>query len=309
MPPPTNKQLPRDVFLYFLMIFVLASSATALGTILFQLINLWVPGAAGYNYIGSVSDIVRFSVSSLVVVFPVLFWVLHFVGRDMAKQPFKRDLKIRKWLLYLALFIAGLTVIGDLVTLVYTFMQGDITLRFMLKVAVVLWLAGSVFYYFLNDLHGTNAKGRKMIQWVTTILVAGALVAGFIVAGSPASQRAQSNDDQRINALQMIEGQVMSYWQDKGILPAQLSDLPSGAISGFIVPVDPKTGAPYDYIVTNPLGYRLCATFETVNNASTNVMPIPYGYGVGNWQHGVGNTCFDGTIDPQRLKPLGVPVK
>ena len=302
MDTPINKQAPRDVFLYLLMMFVLASSATALGTILFQLINLWVPGDVGYNYIGSISGTIRFAVSSLVIMFPVLFWVVHFLKRDIAQQPFKQELKIRKWLLYFALFIAGLTVIGDLVTLVYTFMQGDLTLRFILKVIVVLWLAGSVFYYYLKDLHGTDVKGRRIIEWVTTVLVAAALITGFVVAGSPASQRARANDDRRVSDLQSIEGQVITYWQDKGVLPASLSDLPNGTLSGFVVPVDPSTGVAYEYRVTKTLGYELCATFEsTSDSSSVTSIPSPYGFGVGNWQHSKGRQCFDGVIDPQRF--------
>jgi len=313
MDTSTSKQLPRDVFLYLLMIVVLGTAAANLGTILFQFINLYIPGAAGYNYLGSAQSAIRWSVSSLVVVFPVLVWLIRFLNRDMAAHPEKRDLKIRKWLLYLTLFVAGLTVIGDLVTLVYTFMQGDLTMRFVLKVAVVFWLSGSIFYYFIHDLHDTARTGRRIVQWVTLAVVLASLVFGFVTAGSPASQRARANDDRRVSDLQMIESQVIQYWQAKGKLPATLADLPSGTISGFVVPTDPKTGQAYVYSTSGTLGYELCATFETDTTASSTTdrtaVPVvgPYGeVGVTNWQHGVGYQCFDGKIDPDRFRP---PVK
>jgi hypothetical protein len=307
MDTTTSRQLPRDVFLYFLMIFALATSAVDLGTILFQFINLYIPGAAGYVLFGA-QGAIRWAVSSLVIVFPVLVWVLWFLKRDMAAVPEKRDLKIRKWLLYLTLFITGLTVIGDLVTLVYTFMQGDITLRFILKVLVVFWLAGSIFYYFLKDLHDQSPLGRKIVAWVTIGIATAALIAGFVVAGSPASQRAQANDDRRVADLQSLENEIIMYWQAKNKLPASLADLPSGTIGGYVVPTDPLTGEPYVYTATGTLSYELCATFQMASQMDIGISR-PYGVGVSSWQHESGYQCFDGKIDPDRVnlfapKPL-----
>lgn len=304
MDTPTTRQLPRDVFLYFLMIFALATAAANLGSILFQFINLYVPGDAGYNFFGSAQSTIRFSVSSLVIVFPVLVWVLRFLARDMAAQPGKRDLKIRKWLLYFTLFVTGIIVVGDLVALVYSFMQGDLTLRFLLKVGVILGLAGSIFYYFLHDLHDTAEKGRRVLGRVMMGVVVASLVAGFVTAGSPASQRARANDDRRVGDLQSIESQLIWYWQAKNRLPRTLDELSSSTIGGYIVPVDPKTGQPYEYTPTGALAYQLCATFEALSDTENSlIMPRGTG-GVYTWQHGEGRECFDGTIDPDFYKPL-----
>jgi len=43
---------------------------------------------------------------------------------------------------------AALVVIGDLVALVYNFMGGDLTARFVLKVGAILVVAGAVFGYY-----------------------------------------------------------------------------------------------------------------------------------------------------------------
>ena len=53
---------------------------------------------------------------------------------------------------YMTLFVAAGVIIGDVVTLIYNLLGGEITIRFMLKVLVVAFIAGSVFWYYLPDI-------------------------------------------------------------------------------------------------------------------------------------------------------------
>jgi hypothetical protein len=59
---------------------------------------------------------------------------------------------VRKWLTYITLYIATGIIIGDLITLLTYVLNGDLTLRFVLKVLAVLLIAGSIFGYYLWDL-------------------------------------------------------------------------------------------------------------------------------------------------------------
>ena len=43
-------------------------------------------------------------------------------------------------------------MLGDITTLIYYFLGGGLTTRFLLKVAVVAIIAGSAFSYYLLDL-------------------------------------------------------------------------------------------------------------------------------------------------------------
>jgi hypothetical protein len=303
---PPAKSVARDVFLYLLMIIVLTFSSISLGTILFQLINLYLPDVAQVGYAAAARDVMRFPVAALVIMFPALFWVIRYLKRDMAANPEKGELKIRKWLIYLTLFVTGLVMLGDMVALVNGFLQGDLTTRFFLKVLVVLGIAGVVFYYFLKDLHGLASRGRRVVEWAMSIVVIISLVAGFWVAGSPASNRARNNDVTRVNDLQMLESQVISYWQAKQALPMTLNDLADGTIGGSVPPpTDPLTKASFEYSVTTSTSYQFCATFEsTSDTAQAQTAPYYYGTSIQSWQHGVGHTCFTGKIDPQRYPPL-----
>ena len=44
------------------------------------------------------------------------------------------------------------TLIGDVLSLVYSALGGELTTRFVLKVAIVGLIAGTIFWYYLSDL-------------------------------------------------------------------------------------------------------------------------------------------------------------
>ena len=313
-----NKQLPRDVFLYLLAVLTLGMVSVNFGTLLFQLVNTYVPDILTDRYThGQYAGSIRWAVATLVIVFPVFFWVTRFLKKDIEKNPEKRDLKIRRWLLYLTLFVAGVVIIGDLVALVYNFLEGELTLRFSLKIAVILLIASAVFYYYLNELRDM-ARNLKTLTWMVIVLVIAAAISGIMVAGLPQSQRLKRIDEQRIFNLQDIQGHIIAYWQSKNKLPANPDDLRDD-ISGFIPPTDPQTDQTYEYAVLKPLSFRLCAVFETSNRE--DMLPLAVGfrepkqalpypaYEETVWTHDKGRACFERTIDPERYKLQPVPLR
>ena len=98
------------------------------------------------------SSRVRFSVSSLIISWPLFVWLTWRIARAVSRQPLKRLSTVRRWLTYLTLFIAAAVLIGDLISLVYALLGGELSLRFALKALVVGTLSGSVFGWYLHDL-------------------------------------------------------------------------------------------------------------------------------------------------------------
>ncbi len=302
----TAHNTPRDVFLYLLAIVALVMTAVNLGTLLFQFINLYVPDALAHEtfYREGSYGTIRWTVATLVIVFPVLVWVWRFLRRDIAQFPEKRELKIRKWLLYLTLFVAGVVVIGDLIALVYNFLQGELTTRFGLKIVTVFAIAGSIFWHYLGELHGRAGEtSHRLFIWLVAVVVAVSVVSGFAVAGSPMSRRTARFDEQRVMDLQSIQWQIVSFWQGKTRLPGDLEELRND-ISGYVAPQDPVTDQGYGYQTTSSLSFRLCAQFQTDTSADTVPKPAaPREWGQ-NWVHPAGEYCFTRTIDPQLYPPL-----
>src|SRR3989338_9483782 len=144
------KSSPRDVFMYLFATIALYLSAWSVINLLIQYISIAFPDPLNSYYQPGSS--IRWIMAWLIIIFPAYFWVSRCLHRDLVAQPGKSELRIRKWLLYFTLFLAALLIIGDLVALIYNFLQGEITMRFLLKVFSVIVVAAGVFGYYLYDL-------------------------------------------------------------------------------------------------------------------------------------------------------------
>lgn len=304
---------PKDVFLHLLAIITLYVSVGSFIALLFQYINVYLPDKAidQYYSLQSAYASMRWSIALLFVVFPVYIWTSWFLNKEYGTEPQKREIKIRKWLLYFTLFAAALLIIGDLVTLIYSFLQGELTARFLYKILTVLLVAAIVFKYYLMDLK--NNAPYKMFAYAVSAIVAAAVIGGFFVAGSPQEARLRQFDNIRVQNLQEIQSQVVYYWQQKSVLPANIAALKNNDINVFIAPLDPETGAPYEYNATGALSFSICANFAlpSLPNQTLRYVPMPakpYGIDGGisqNWEHSAGRVCFDRTIDPDFYKLPG----
>jgi hypothetical protein len=308
------KTLPRstakDVFVHLFSIVTLYVSVFGFIALCFAYIDVSFPDALSYYYAGSL-DQIRGSMASVIVMWPAFLGISWFMHRDATADSERREVGIRKWLLYLTLFVTAITIVVDLITLVNFFLNGEITTRFFLKVLVVLGTAAAVFAYYLWDLRTEDiAKSKipKKTAIAASVVVFASIVLGFILVGSPAEQRKVRFDEQRVSDLSTIQYEVTNYYQmKKGVLPATLGDL-TNTLSGFTVPTDPSTGTSYEYAVKEGLTFELCATFEeqSVSDYSSakgydRAYIVSYS---GIWNHGVGRTCFERTIDPDMYPPV-----
>ncbi len=143
----------REAFLYLLQFLALYVSAVSLGTLLFQFVNRWLPdGFETYGGYDPTLQAIRFSVSALIVTFPLFLWMSRSVFQFLKEYPDRRSSGIRQWLTYITLFFAAGTIMGDLISLVNNFLNGELTLRFGLKVLIVGAIASLIFGYYLWDL-------------------------------------------------------------------------------------------------------------------------------------------------------------
>ena len=144
--------------MYLILFTTLYISAFNLGHLLFQFINRAFPDPSAPAALARYSRYaIRWSVASLIVAFPIFLYMSHILNRAIERDPGKRASKIRKWLTYMTLFITASFMIGDLIALVYNFLGGELTLRFVLKVLTVAIIAGSIFGYYRWDLRHEEA--------------------------------------------------------------------------------------------------------------------------------------------------------
>lgn len=298
--------------MYLLSNIALYYCAGWLVSLLYDYINYGF-GTIDYSYQTSwLPDSMRWAMASLVIVFPVYIWVTNRLNRDVDANPGKRELWVRKWLMYLTLALASVAIVVDLVALVNQFLSGEFAATFFLKVGAVALVAGMIFAYYIYELRrdaNKPAPQRALFRYVAIILVLISVIGGFFLVGSPTTAREKRYDSERTADLQDIQWQIVSYWQRKEVLPVELSDL-NDSISGYSLPVDPKTGLAYEYSVIDGKTFELCTTFDRPSTGQ-EFKPAPFSgpyesQEFANWNHEAGRICFERTIDSQLYPPTKV---
>ncbi|MDP2676365.1 MAG: DUF5671 domain-containing protein [bacterium] len=289
---------PKDVFLHLLMVGTLYASVISFITLLFQYIQYYFPDVLDYSA-PSLSFTAQSSMATLIIVFPVFLFLSHLLQKEFKAHEEKSKSRLRKWLLSFTLFVAAIVIIVDLVTLIQSFLGGELTVRFLLKNATVLFVISAVFGYYLHQLKKTKpeaTRNERIFVWAVSFVAVLSIVLGFILTGSPATQRLMQFDQERIWNLQTIQSQLVFHFQQKGALPETLTNI-SDDISGFALPRDPETGKEYEYQKSGEFSFTLCADFKTEYIISGKIPSRPI-HSFETWDHGIGHACFARTIDP-----------
>ncbi|MFA6177915.1 MAG: DUF5671 domain-containing protein [Candidatus Paceibacterota bacterium] len=303
----SSKTSAKDFFINLGAIVALGFFVGNLINLLFTIINKAFPLTTGFNFSGSSS--ISFPVASLIIFFPVYIFLMYLLEKDYVLEPEKRNVGIRKWLTYITLFISGFALVGDLVTVLYYFIDGqDITMGFILKALSVLIISLSIFYYYISEVRGKmNMSLQKKWALGSGIIIIACIIWGFSVLGSPRNQQLLKYDGQKVNDLQSIENSVQDFYVTKGVLPNNLDELLTQ--NYFVNTIDSQTQKPYEYEKTSKTTFSLCAEFnKELTKADFGAQPMIFG---GNtWIHGVGRFCFNKTINPNLFsKPIPVPVR
>ena len=153
VPPYKRSGSAKDAFLYLLAFSTLATWTIGLGSAMFTLIESWFadPLVQRYYYSNSYYEMAA-ALASLIIAFPVYLLVMRYIVRELETHPEKLDSAVRKWLTYIALLIAAGVVVGDLITFLTYFLRGELTARFVAKVATVLVISSGVFWYYFGPL-------------------------------------------------------------------------------------------------------------------------------------------------------------
>jgi hypothetical protein len=304
VPVPSDGGGARDAFFHLLSFVSLYTTVISLCILFFQYINHLFPDAAlesnPIDDTGMLSTI-RWSIAAIIVSVPLFVWITRVLVKEMKKHVEKSVSGIRRWLTYLTLFVTAAALMGDVITLVFYLLEGELSIRFLLKIFIILILAGMVFlYYFISLKLSPNDASEKGLHRNFCIgasaLVLIAIVWGIVLAGSPMTERERKFDDRRVQDLQSIQSEIsnIAYGVNATApsvtqpnvpvdpVPATLQDVVTKAVYQKPTIVDPETGVPYEYTVTNSTQYQLCATFSFVRNQTYDIF----------WNHPAGNHCF-----------------
>ena len=320
-------------FLCLGMLIALTTSVVSFLNLVFETLNKRFPdvlnssyqyGYSTYEYEG-----IRMALATLIIFFPIFLSISYFWNKIRNRGLEHIDEVIQKWLIYIILFLSSIVTVVDLVTLVKYFISGEVTSRFILKVASVL-VVGVYYIFLLRSKDNSQSRIGMIFGLVGVVLVVVSIFYSFSVIGSPAKQRLLRLDDRRVNDLQNIQYQVINFWQQKEKLPANLTEL-SNPLSGYSLPIPPEfeKGETYEYKVLSLLKFEFCATFAlpipkgwrehngggvvpmlAYEKDVSMTYPYPRPGGVNeSWDHQAGRTCFERTIDKDIYPPYPKPLR
>ena len=149
VPKPKVQLSARDAFRYLIVFSMLYVSGFYLGDLLFQFVNIAFPDYAAPYAMERVNNAIRWATSALIVSYPVYLFLSYRIAVEINQDPTSRTSAVRRWLTYLTLAIAASIIVGDLIVLLYSFLSGEISVRFILKALIVLCIAGAIFSYYL----------------------------------------------------------------------------------------------------------------------------------------------------------------
>ena len=292
----------RDVFMNIAMMLSLATAISSLVLLIETLVNTVLPDQfnCGCNF---TSDITM-HVATLIVAAGFFFYLTWKMRKEEATMPFHHASKFHQVMVYLALFLSGLTIAYSVIDILQSTLYYGFTFAVVVKLALLVLIFGSVFAYYLSDikLGGdlSHSKLAKASWWVIIAVMLGATIGAFIVVGSPSFQKGKRFDEMRLSSLQSIKSDIDSTFAGSDMtLPSKLSDMYSPEYMNELL--DPEYNQPYEYTVTGPGTYDLCATFSTSSDDYAVKLSKVYGGNAKNtvdpWAHPAGHTCFHETVE------------
>jgi hypothetical protein len=301
------KSSPWDIFIHLFAVVALYISISAIIELLFAFVELANPDPLDWMYYQP-HETIRWWIAFLIIFFPAYWWAWRTIESDLAANPGKRLLRVRTFPIYLTLCVAGLLILTDLAYLIYYFLDGDLTVRFVLKVVALLAVAASVMWFYLNGLRrepGPLPIQTKVFVWSASLAAIAIAIAGFAVTGSPFKMRLARLDLRKIVDISESYRHVRDYARERDNLPKSLDQVASAGYMDTKPPLDPETHAPYEYRITGPESVEICANFHVAQDAeaikeavyANMSMYQPAGNVVEqSWEHPAGHYCFTRTV-------------
>ena len=283
----------KHAFFYLVSFLSLGFVAYNVGALFFEIINHYFPAELeSWRNTLSQSNL-KFSLASLITTAPVFFIITQLINSNLITARFNFESGIRKWITYIALFITTGFIIGDLISTIFNFLDGELTIRFFLKALTIFVIAGAIFYYYLTDIKSEKAHEKNqlwnMVFWGLVLIP---FVWSLFLVESPKIARMKKLDQQIIDVIDDLQIEIYEFQKSYSRLPKSLKEVEKSTgkqKNGYVKKM--ITDYQIRYRQTSEEKYQLCAKFTRANQRDKeNERQYTHG---SEWLHGAGNHCFD----------------
>ena len=156
LPPPPAPQIGMWISFQYILLFIsLYVAASSLAGILNVAVDKNLPDALDnvlYSYSGVINSyLLRGYIAALIVSYPIFVFLFLRLTKNLLAKPFLRGLRARKFLIYLTLVITFIIMLIHVIVIIYNLINGSVTGRSFAHLVVTLLIAGSIFFYLLQD--------------------------------------------------------------------------------------------------------------------------------------------------------------
>lgn len=296
-----NQHNAKYAFYYLLSLAALIFMAISVGMIAFSIIDRTIPDILAYSNYYSIDGRLKFAISALLISGPIFYWMSYLINRGLRKSELEKESGIRRWLTYFIILVSSLIILGAFVSLINSFLSGELTTRFILKAVSVMLIAGAAFSFYLYDIKRANPeqpdKVVKGFLFITLILALAAFVSAWFFVESPQEARARRLDEMILNNISSLENAVNSYYSHNGTLPENIDALTADSRLYYLDAnslLDPETKEPIVYNRLSEKEFEFCANFRTDNRNNqdkSGYQPINQ-----NRDHSQGYQCLSGVL-------------
>lgn len=201
---PSQNLLMKEVLVDIGIFISLLTSIVSLISIVFAAIDKKFVDVLSQNYnYGSIyaNDDIRISVSVILVSYPIYLGLSYYRAKYLRENPDRRSVKALRYVNYLVLGVAGLFILGSLITTIYSYLGGELGTSFALKLLTVAVISFGLFaynYFSIKRDYSKRSKLSDVFALVSALLILGAVVYSVNIMGSPSYVRKARFDDKRL---------------------------------------------------------------------------------------------------------------
>lgn len=291
-----SSQNAKYSFYYLLSLVALIFTSISSALILFGIIDLNIADSSPYSAYRNIDSQIKFALASLLVSVPTYYISVYLINRGLKKGELPVNSSLRRWLTYLIIFSNSLIILGIIISILYNFLSGDLSARFLLKLISVLLIAALIFSYYFYDIKRIDfnkMKGVRFFILVSALIIISIFISAWFFIDSPATTRAKRADQNLMTNIYQLENAVNQYYAIYNRLPDNLEEIQSSdeiyLQASYLL--DPETKKTIDYFTENE-SFFLCAQFRL---NSDDLLSYSYIYNQDR-SYEAGYSCIDGQL-------------